>query len=145
MAIKGSCLCGVVRFSVEKFTGPFEICHCNRCRKVTGSIGATGIGCNTKDFRLLSGGDAIESYEAPILHSPPPYKVYFCRHCGSPVPPENPEGDFMEILAGLLDEDPLIKPDKHIFVEHWPDWDTHTGGLPRFTRQDIIEHRKSNN
>jgi hypothetical protein len=36
--IKGSCLCGGVRFELDRAAGPFEICHCNRCRKVSGSV-----------------------------------------------------------------------------------------------------------
>jgi hypothetical protein len=36
--LKGSCLCGGVRYEVE---GPFEImayCHCVQCRKASGSV-----------------------------------------------------------------------------------------------------------
>ncbi|MCZ6459403.1 MAG: aldehyde-activating protein, partial [Gammaproteobacteria bacterium] len=34
---KGQCLCGAVAFEVEEIIGPFELCHCTRCRKSTGS------------------------------------------------------------------------------------------------------------
>src|SRR4051812_13931017 len=32
--VQGSCLCGEVKFEVSEVVGPFELCHCNRCRKV---------------------------------------------------------------------------------------------------------------
>ena len=35
--IRGSCLCGSVKFEIERAAGPFELCHCARCRKVSGS------------------------------------------------------------------------------------------------------------
>ena len=61
--ISGSCLCGGVRFEIAKAVGPFELCHCNRCRKVTGSAFVAGLGVNTEDYRLIEGHDLIESYE----------------------------------------------------------------------------------
>lgn len=141
MSIKGSCLCNAVQFVVERFTGPFEICHCNRCRKVSGAQGMPAIGCHPKDFRMISGEEHIKQYTAPILYSPPAYNVLFCARCGSPVPPANPTGDFMEIPAGLLDDDPALHPDKHIFVEHLPAWDKINDQLPRMTRDELVKHR----
>ena len=47
--------------------------------------------------------------------------------------------------AGLLDDDPGIKPDKHIFVEHTPAWDDISDDLPRFTRDEIYKHRTGKN
>ncbi len=145
MSVKGSCLCGRVTFEVDHFTGPFEICHCNRCRKVSGSRGVAAIGCNPKDFRLLTGGDCINTFDAPILHRPPAYRVYFCMHCGSPVPPAVPEGEFMEIAAGLLDDSPEMKPDKHIFTEHTPHWDEILDDLPQLTFEALVKLRSKSN
>ena len=61
MAISGSCLCGGVRFEIEKAVGPVEICHCNRCRKTTGSASLPAIGVMTE--RDLPGivADAIKA------------------------------------------------------------------------------------
>ena len=44
MTITGSCLCGGVRFEVDRVVGPFELCHCNRCRKVSGSAFTAMVG-----------------------------------------------------------------------------------------------------
>ena len=145
MTTKGSCLCGRVTFEVDRFTGPFEICHCNRCRKVSGSQGVAAIGCSPKDFRLLTGSDSISTFDAPILHRPPAYRVSFCMHCGSPVPPAIPEGEFMEIAAGLLDDSPGIKPDKHIFIELTPQWDEISDDLPQLTVEELVRLRRSSN
>ncbi len=73
--IKGSCLCGGVRFEIERAVGPFELCHCRRCRKATGSAFFSGMYVPTEDFRLVEGKELITTYEAPILREPPAYRV----------------------------------------------------------------------
>jgi hypothetical protein len=71
--IRGSCLCGGVIFEIEQAVGPFELCHCTRCRKVSGSAYLTWLGVRREHFRLLQGLDLINTYERPVSESPPPY------------------------------------------------------------------------
>ncbi len=53
--IRGQCLCGGVQFEIERARGPFELCHCARCRKVSGSAFMAGLGVRTEDFRFVCG------------------------------------------------------------------------------------------
>ena len=140
MAIGGSCLCGGVRFEIDRAAGAFEICHCNRCRKLTGAAGLPALEVPADAFRLLAGAGLIERYDAPLLYRPPPYRATFCRRCGSPVPFAEPGAESVEVPAGLLDDDPGVTPDKHIYVDYAPPWDT-DDAIPRFTRETIFEHR----
>jgi hypothetical protein len=140
--IGGSCLCGGVRFELADAAGPFELCHCNRCRKVSGSAFMAGLGVRREAFRWLGGRELIASYEAPILEAPPAYRVCFCSRCGSPVPDPENQSDWFEIPAGLLDQDPRLRPDKHIFVELLPSWDSIDDALPQFTKAELIAHRQ---
>ena len=100
------------------------------------------VGVNTDEFRLLSGADKIRTYEAPLLRHPPLYCVAFCSLCGSPVPNPPAEGGFFEIPAGILDDDPGIRPDKHIFVECKSEWFSITDALPQLTLRELIELRR---
>jgi len=138
--IRGSCLCGRVRFEVDRLTGPFELCHCSRCRKVTGSAFAATVGAMAEDFRFLSGEEAIGRCELPVREVPPPYALSFCTGCGSALP-SPPERGFFEIPAGLLDDDPGLRPDKHIYVEYGAPWWAADDGLPRFRAEEIARHR----
>lgn len=138
--IRGSCLCGTVQFQIAKAIGPFEFCHCNRCRKVSGASGTAALGVLAEDYELLAGRHRIKRYEAPILYEAPAYTTYFCERCGSPVPPADPDPIF-EIAAGLLDDDPRFVLDKHIFVECLPPWDEITDGLPQYTLRQLYELR----
>jgi len=139
--IHGSCLCGGVTFEVDRATGPFELCHCNRCRKASGSAFVAGIGVRTEDFRLLSGRDLIVCYQAQVLDRPPAYRTSFCRRCGSPVPDPLPEENTFEIAAGTLDGDPGIRPDKHIFVEFVPAWNEIRDELPQLNKRALVKLR----
>lgn len=139
--IEGSCLCGGVRFVIERAVGPFELCHCRRCRKVSGSAFMAGLGVRREDLRFISGRDLIKTYEAPILDAPPPYRVCFCATCGSVVPDPTATSEWIEIAAGLLDGDPHLKPDKHIFVELKADWFDISDELPQLDKKALIQHR----
>lgn len=150
--IHGSCLCGAIRFEFTKPAGPFELCHCTRCRKVTGSAFFAGLYVRIEYFRLVAGADLITTYEAPILREPPAYRVSFCSRCGSPVPNPNPEtqrtrgrSGTLEIPAGLLDDEPGMKPDKHIFIELNPRWFEITDDLPQYDLPGLIALRTKTN
>jgi hypothetical protein len=131
MAIRGSCLCGGVRFEIARAAGPFELCHCSRCRKASGSAFAAAIGVAAEDYRLLQGSELIVRYEAPILRRPPPYRVSFCARCGSPVPAPDADATWFEIAAGLFDDDPDLRPDRHIMVDRKAPWFEITDGMPQ--------------
>ena len=139
--IRGSCLCGGVRFEIEKVVGPFELCHCNRCRKVSGSAFLAAVGVRVEDYRLLDGQDLIESFDAPILEGPPPYRSSFCRRCGSQVPQPDRDADEFEIAAGLLDDDPGAVPDRHIFIELCAPWFDPADDLPKLEKPALIALR----
>lgn len=143
--IRGRCLCGAVRFQFARAIGPFELCHCSRCRKASGSAFAAALGVLRNDFELLQGGDLIESYEAPILERPPAYRVCFCRRCGSPVPDAFGASSLMEVPAGLIDDDPQLRPDKHIFVDRNPAWFPIRDGLPQLDRHALATLRGKGN
>jgi hypothetical protein len=140
--IRGGCLCGGVKFEITRAVGPFELCHCSRCRKANGSAFVAFLGVNRADFRLLQGDDLIKTFEAPVRESPPGYRTQFCGRCGSPVPDSNGDSPWMEVPAGLLDDDPQLRPDRHIFVEVKSPWFSITDNLPRLDRAALRSLRK---
>ena len=141
--IRGGCLCGGVRFEFARIVGPFELCHCNRCRKASGSAFVPWLVALRKDFRLLEGEDLIRRYEAPLSDKPPPYRTSFCGRCGSPVPDPRSESERIEVHAGVLDDDPGLRPDRHILVEAKSAWFAITDALPQLDRAAIDALRKS--
>ena len=138
--IRGSCLCSGVRFEADRAVGPFELCHCPRCRKASGSAFVAGLGVRPDDFRWLSGTELVQTFEAPIREGPPAYRAAFCSRCGSPVPIART--NWIEIPAGLLDDDPALRPDKHIFVECKSPWFSIADSLPQLTKVQLAAFRK---
>jgi hypothetical protein len=137
--IRGSCLCAGVQFEVDRAVGPFELCHCSRCRRASGSAFAAGLGVRVREFRLF----LIQTYEPPIRERPPGHGVAFCSRCGSPVPSPPEVATWLEILAGLLDDDPGVRPDKHIFVESKSAWFAISDPLPQLTKAQLVSLRQS--
>jgi hypothetical protein len=139
--IRGGCLCGAIRFEVGRFVGPFEFCHCSRCRKASGSAFTAMIGVRAEDVSWISGRDAIIRFEAPVLKHPPGFRTAFCGRCGAPMPIFNEDDDWFEIAAGVLDEDPILRPDRHIFIECRSPWYEIRDDLPQLTKGDVIRMR----
>jgi len=135
--IRGSCLCGGFRFEIARVSGPFELCHCSRCRKASGSAFVPWLGVLREDLRFLQGEELIRRYEAPLRAKPPPYRASFCARCGSPVPDPGVEGPLIEVHAGVLDDDPGLRPERHILVEAKASWFAISDALPRFDRPGI--------
>jgi hypothetical protein len=140
-AIRGSCLCGGVRFELARAVGPFELCHCPRCRNASGTAFAACLGVRREDFRLLAGAELVERYEAPIRERPPPYRTAFCRRCGSPVPDPPPGAEWFEVAAGTLAGDLAARPERHIYVEGRASWDEIADALPQLDAAGVAALR----
>ncbi|MGZ4382248.1 MAG: GFA family protein [Gaiellaceae bacterium] len=128
--MRGSCLCGGVRFEV---TAPFlraSHCHCARCRKHSGTFGETQGRVPREGFRLVSGEELLRVYRS----EPGAAAKVFCSVCGSSLfGNEWPEGDQIGIRLGALDGDPGIRPQFHTFVASRAAWeDLPDDGLPRY-------------
>lgn len=60
--VRGSCLCGQVRFEIDGTLSPMQYCHATRCRKASGSAFAAEVAVNAAQFRWVRGADAITVY-----------------------------------------------------------------------------------
>jgi hypothetical protein len=126
--IRGSCLCGGVRFEVESPFIQASHCHCDRCRKHSGTAVCTQARVLRGQFRLLQGEQLIKVYgkgEGAVKA--------FCIECGSSLfGGDWPEGDQVSIRMGAFDDDPDIRPQFHTFVECRAPWDVITDDLPQY-------------
>lgn len=119
--IRGSCLCKSVKFEINDKILVMANCHCSECRKFTGSAFGTLAFCKKNDFKFITGDEFIANY---ILSEK--FTRTFCKKCGSPLPVKNHDkfNGLIGIPAGLLDDNPNIKPTKHLFtIDKAPWWD----------------------
>jgi hypothetical protein len=124
----GSCLCGEVRFEVEGVFEKFFLCHCEYCRKDTGSAHAANLFSKTATLTWLSGEDKTTFFNLPATR----HCRRFCSTCGSALP-YSTGGKYLIVPAGSLDTDVSIRPDAHIFVASKANWDD---GLEEVVRID---------
>ena len=126
MTIRGSCLCGAVSFEVDPPFPWMGHCHCSMCRKAHGAAFATHVEVDATRFRGLDNAKAILRYES----SQGVFRT-FCGRCGA-ITPDGPASGPVFVPAGLLDDDPQIRPQTHIFVASKAPWHDIADALPRF-------------
>jgi hypothetical protein len=113
MLVRGSCLCGAVRYEARLPFAKFVNCHCSRCRKASGGAFATNAYVAPDAFRWTHGETIVTRYDLPEAQS---FSSSFCGRCGSPVPHSTRSGREIIIPAGSLDDDPQTKPSTNL---HW--------------------------
>jgi hypothetical protein len=125
--LKGSCLCGGVRYAISGKLGPSVHCHCGQCRKASGASFATNASVRASDFRFIDGETLVGEFES----SPGQFRR-FCTRCGSPLIKRiaaKPEE--VRLRLGTLDSDPKTVPAAHIFVSFKAPWTAITDDLPQ--------------
>ena len=63
--LTGSCLCGAIRYEISGELKRFYHCHCQRCRKATGTGHATNILLKPDSVHWSSGEDLLKSFRPP--------------------------------------------------------------------------------
>jgi hypothetical protein len=129
-ALRGSCLCGEIRFEIDGKFGPAGQCHCSKCRKVSGTDGNAVFYASAAGFHWLAGEDLIERFAVPDGKG---WRSHFCRRCGSPAPLSDANGKFFFVPAGLLDDDPGFRGyAAHIFVGSKAPWVCIADSAPQY-------------
>lgn len=120
MPLTGQCHCGDVKFEVTGEPVRMAQCHCNACRRITGTghnvqaffkkdqVTITGK-TNTHDSTSDSGSTRTR---------------HFCATCGSRLFSENskaPGG--IGIAVGVFDESEWFKPEVIVYNSERPVWD----------------------
>ncbi len=75
------------------------MCHCERCRKDTGSAHAANLFSSTATLRWLSGEDLIKTFNFNNTG----HIKSFCAECGSALPNIQMDGTLLVLPAGSLD------------------------------------------
>jgi hypothetical protein len=133
--VRGSCLCGGVRFEYSRAVTQVGMCHCSQCRKVSGVASNAVIVVPEDSFTWTAGEELRQRYAKPSG-----WGTTFCRTCGSPLPQKLPGAAAYWVPAGVLDDDPGLKIGGHIYVGSKAPWDEIAGSAPQF--QEGLPGRK---
>ena len=123
--MRGSCLCGAVRFEVR---GPLRdsiACHCSQCRKTSGHYWSATRAA-TADLHLL------EDRGLAWYGSSAAARRGFCRECGSSLFWQPTGGSTTSIGTGTLDGPTGLRTRSHIFVADKSDYFDIEPGVPQW-------------
>src|SRR5437899_1081187 len=126
--LRGSCLCGGVRFEVTEDFETVTQCHCASCKKISGGVGTASGRVPFAAIRILAGESLIRTYQPQECSA-----KSFCSECGSNLFgggwPESPRAS---VRLSALDDPFERKPEAHAFVRSVAPWETlPDDGVPR--------------
>ena len=105
----GACACGAVRYQVTGELTDVTFCHCSKCRRWHGHVGAyTGV--DRAGFRLVE--------QRGLKWHPMNQTVRrgFCGECGSSLLWDEEGDTLISICAGTMDAPTGLRSKAHIFV-----------------------------
>ncbi len=114
--IKGSCLCGDVKYQISGKVGEVVHCHCETCRKAHGSAFSSVASVKDDDFELASTRDlsSFESSKGKVR--------YFCSKCGTQIYAKRDGTAHIILRLGSLDDNPMTVEKNHIWVSQKAEW-----------------------
>lgn len=126
----GSCLCGAVRYEIDGEFERFYLCHCQHCRKDTGSAQAANLFSSYATLKWIGSEELITHFKLPASR----HARSFCSICGSALPCLQAEGKLLVVPAGSLDTPVQNVPDAHLFAASRADWDRGLELIPQWDR-----------
>ena len=123
----GSCLCGAARFEIAGAFENFFLCHCEYCRKDTGSAHAANLFSSTARLNWIAGEDKTTLFNLPSTR----HSRCFCSVCGSALPSVQMGGKLLVVPAGSLNSEISLRPNAHIFVASKASWDDALEDIPK--------------
>lgn len=122
----GACACGAVKYALTGEPTGVTYCHCSKCRRWHGHVGAyTAV--ERSGFQLVE-GRGLKWYAMS-----PTVRRGFCGECGSSLLWDEAGSTHMAICAGTLDAPTGLHSKAHIFVGSRGDYyPLGEDGLPRY-------------
>ena len=126
----GRCLCGAVEYQITGEPKRFHHCHCQRCRKATGTGHASNLFVSPslpEKITWIKGENLVVRYKVPDAER---FTNSFCGQCGGRMPRYVSDLDVVMIPAGSLDIEPAMAPQARIFWDSRAPWSCDAGDLP---------------
>ena len=115
----GGCLCGSVRFEIHETLMEVINCHCSKCRRFHGHVGAYT--ATDRQNLVLVQSDTLKWFYSTTDETPNVHRG-FCSECGSSLfwdPRGKPR---ISIAAGALDAPTGLETRGHVWVSQKGDY-----------------------
>ena len=111
----GGCLCGTIRYEVNEEPQRIANCHCDDCRKATGSSFATNIFVAEDDVVITQGEPKSFSHTADSGNT---MTKEFCANCGSQLFGHGTGCPSVKhIKVGSIDDACFVRPIANLYVK----------------------------
>jgi hypothetical protein len=113
--MRGSCLCGLVKYEISDSPRPVVGCHCTQCRKSSGHyVAATQ---TTKSSIAITGQDHLTWFQSSQTA-----RRGFCATCGSQMFWTEETSDNISVMAGSIDGDSGLSMDRQLYPDDKGDY-----------------------
>lgn len=120
MFASGRCLCGAVTFTVSAPPVRMAQCHCEDCRRLSGTGHLVQAFFNASDIAIEGPTTSFEN----IADSGNVRRRAFCPTCGSRLFSKNSRApDLMGIAVGAFDDSSWFTPALILYASRRPAWD----------------------
>jgi len=116
----GGCQCGAVRYTLSEPPLGIWACHCNLCRKQSGSAFGLSMGVSIEGLVFTADQPAVWTRQAESGHT---LDCLFCATCGSRIiHRRHDNGGRQTLKPGTLDDTSWVVPGRHFFTDFALDW-----------------------
>ncbi|MBE7204469.1 MAG: GFA family protein [Parafilimonas terrae] len=129
---EGGCLCGALRFLVAGDPVAVSICHCENCRKNSGSAFSVN---------AIFAGRVLELAGTPAVYEDVGetgnvVRRLFCGRCGTPIESQSVYSvpGYTVIKAGAFDDPARFVPDSEVYCGQALPWVLQGGERARYDR-----------
>ena len=114
--LSGHCYCGAVTFEINGKSDWIGHCHCESCRRHSGSVMTTFAGFKLDQVAFTGATPHRFITDDGVTRR-------FCGQCGSPISYEdkNRPGE-IHMQLGLFDDLESLEPQDHTFLKEKPSW-----------------------
>jgi hypothetical protein len=132
-SLEGGCLCKAIRYRVSGTPVFSVICHCNTCRRASGSPSVAWVTFERNQVEFLAG--PARSYE-----SSPGVARKFCGLCGTAISFETAESpSAIDLTTISLDDPTAFPPTQEVWLEHRVPWEAVNQALGQYPRGALCE------
>jgi hypothetical protein len=127
----GGCLCGAVRYICDAEPMMAGHCHCEDCRRTSGSGHSSHLVVPEASVALTG---EVKGYQRPSDSGNLVTRA-FCPNCGAPIFSKNSAMPGMLFLrASSLDDLEIFQPQMHVYATRAASWDAPLAGVPAFDK-----------
>jgi hypothetical protein len=118
-----SCLCAGITLSYSGVIGPANYCHCEDCRRATGSAFNVAVRVERKSL-VVRATSELRRYES-VSSSGGTMQRCFCGTCGSPIfTLHAAHPDYAWVKAGIIRQPDVVQPRYESWVKDKVSWAT---------------------